>query len=49
MIRGDIPLPVMMVVYRILALLVIDHELFDPALLRLYLVKPLIKAVHTQV
>ena len=42
------PLPIMMVIYRILATLVIDHELVKPALVILYQVKPLIKIVHTQ-
>lgn len=46
-IRGDMPLPVMMVIYRILATLVIDNKLVEPALVCLYPIKPLIKTAHT--
>ena len=46
---SDMPLAAMKVIYRIFALLVVDHKLVDPALLRLYSVKPLIIAVQTQV
>ena len=48
MIRGDIPLPVMMIIYRILATLVIDHELVESTLVHLYPVKPLIIVVPMQ-
>ena len=48
MIQKDVPLPIVMVINRILALSVIDHELIEPTLVSLYPVKPLVKIVHTQ-